>query len=60
MNGPALLPLKSKLYQYADDTALALANEHYDTAVKIMQSDIHKVMTWRSKSSAFVNNKNSN
>lgn len=48
------------MYQYADDTALVITHEDYNTAVSILQDDIKQIMSWFSKSSIFVNNGKSN
>lgn len=57
VNDLGALPLKSKLYQYADDTALVLADKNYDSALNIFQEDLKDVMTWFSKNKIFVNKK---
>lgn len=48
------------MYQYADDTALVITHEDYNTAVSILQDDIKQIMSWFSKNYIFVNNDKSN
>lgn len=55
MNDHASLPLISNIYQYADDTALILANENYSTAAFALQEDIKQIMNWFVKNFIFVN-----
>lgn len=56
VNDLVLLPLKSNIYLYADDTALFLADENYFTAVSTLQEDIKQIKIWFSKNGIFVHN----
>lgn len=51
----SLLPLKSNVFQYADDTALALKITDSSCGTDTFQNDIHKVMDWFKQNSIFVN-----
>lgn len=49
------LPLKSKIFLYADDTVLALACDTYDDGARIIQEDICVLVDWFNINSIFVN-----
>lgn len=48
-----LLQIKSKIFQYADDTALALEITDYCAGVKTFQADITEVIDWFSQNFIF-------
>lgn len=51
----AQLSLHSKVFQYADDTALLLVSESYMAGIKLMQEDISKLITWFHSNFIFFN-----
>lgn len=57
VNDLGTLKLQSKLFMYADDTALILPHEKYEVAVTIFQNDINVLMNWFSENRIFVNSK---
>lgn len=55
VNDLAQLSLKSKIFQYADDTALLLASESYMNGIQLMQDDIYKLIAWFNRNYIFLN-----
>lgn len=60
INDLGKLPLKSQLFQYADDTAIVLAHKNYYDAVPIFQGDINSLADWFSWNTIFVNKTKTN
>lgn len=55
INDLAQLSLHSKIFQYADDTAVLLVSESYMDGIKLMQEDISKLITWFHSNFIFIN-----
>lgn len=47
--------LHSKIYQYADDTALVLAGKNVSEGVALLQEDINKLIAWFEDNHIYIN-----
>src|SRR5713101_8187727 len=57
INDIAYLPLKSKIYMYADDTAIYTDNENIEIAMQDIQNDYNKIIHWLNKNKILINSK---
>lgn len=55
VNDLGMLNLQSKIFQFADDTALVVTHQTLECATNYLQSDIYKIMSWYEQNYIYVN-----
>lgn len=54
VNDLGMLNLQSKIFRFADDTALVVTDQTLECAAKYLQSDIYKIMSWYEQNCIYV------